>query len=199
MTARKKARRPEHVGGPRRPKAAAPSFARVRRVKQGATTWEASGRPAVSSANSSFRVRRHRSPMLYGPDGELKCGEDDWDQLRSLFRQNRLKEEQCDHCDSSALRHIEETTTLNVWCLQKTIASQFRDGRSLQQLIDLLEAGSDLPMREPSSILGVFLCACAVQRAAGCVSIILLTIGDCGACIWPAAPNCALRWNSRGR
>jgi hypothetical protein len=73
--------------------------------------------------------------MLYGPDGELKCGEDDWDQLRSLFRQKRIKEEQCDHCDASALRHIEETTTLNVWCLQKTIASQFRDGRSLQQLI----------------------------------------------------------------
>ena len=159
MTARKKARRPEHVGGPRRPKAAAPSFARVRRVKQGATTWEASGRPAVSSANSSFRVRRHRSPMLYGPDGELKCGEDDWDQLRFLFRQKRIKEEQCDHCDASALRHIEETTTLNVWCLQKTIASQFRDGRSLQQLIDLLEAGSDLPMRELFSILrGILVC-----------------------------------------
>ena len=45
--------------------------------------------------------------MLYGPDGELKYGEDDWGQLRFLFRQKSVKEEQSDHCDASALRHIE--------------------------------------------------------------------------------------------
>ena len=44
-------RRPEHVGGPRRPKAAAPSFARVRRVKQGVTSWEANEKSAESSAD----------------------------------------------------------------------------------------------------------------------------------------------------
>jgi len=44
-------RRPEHVGGPRRPKAAAPSFARVHRVKQGATKREANEKPAESSAD----------------------------------------------------------------------------------------------------------------------------------------------------
>ena len=62
-----------------------------------------------------------------GLDGELECSKDNWDQLRSLLRQKRVKKEQCDHCDTSALRHIEETTTLKVWCLQKTVASQFKD------------------------------------------------------------------------
>ena len=47
-------RRPEHVGGPRRPKAAAPSFARVRRVKQGAIKSEANEKPTESSEDSSF-------------------------------------------------------------------------------------------------------------------------------------------------
>lgn len=56
--------------------------------------------------------------FFYGPDGELKCGEDDWDGLRALFRRTRVKEDQHDDCDAGGQRHIEEIRTLNVWCLQ---------------------------------------------------------------------------------
>ena len=72
--------------------------------------------------DSSLKLR-----VTSGLDGELECSKDNWHQLRSLLRQKRVKKEQCDHCDASALRHIEETTTLKVWCLQKTVASQFKD------------------------------------------------------------------------
>ena len=48
--------------------------------------------------------------------GELICGGDDWDGLREWFRQTSVKEEPDDD------RRIERTTTLHLWCLQKSIA-----------------------------------------------------------------------------
>jgi hypothetical protein len=80
-----------------------------------------------------------------GLDGELECSKDNWDQLRSLLRQKRVKKEQCDHCDTSALRHIEETTTLKVWCLQKTVESQFKDHWNLPCLPLLFGETNPLP------------------------------------------------------
>ena len=56
-------------------------------------------------------------------------------------------------------QHIEETAIMKVWCLQRTITPNFRDVRSLQQLVALLEVAQDIPMCEPFLILrGVLAC-----------------------------------------
>ena len=48
-----------------------------------------------------------------GPGGNLKCGEDDWDGLRALFRETRVKEDQHDDCDASGQRHVEEVSGIS--------------------------------------------------------------------------------------
>ena len=52
---------------------------------------------------------------------------------------------------------------MNVWCLQRTITPNFRDVRSLQQLVALLEVAPDIPMREPFLILRCVLVALASE------------------------------------
>ena len=57
------------------------------------------------------------------------------------IRQTPVKEERVKYASSTSYRRNND---IDCGCLQKTIASKCRDGRYLQQLIDLLEAGWSL-------------------------------------------------------